>query len=77
METMQMANFGRFDDSRSDSVSEGETYDVKIEDMGRQGDGIAKIQGLVVFVPDTKVGDEVKIRIKKVGRSAAFGERVD
>lgn len=76
-----MANFG-FDDfgksgSSSDPVSEGETYEVTIEDVGKQGDGIAKIEGLVVFVPDTSVGDEVKIKINKVGRTAAFAEKVD
>lgn len=73
-----MANFGSGGGfSGSDSVKEGETYDVTIEDVGSQGDGVAKIEGLVVFVPGTKVGDEVQIRINKVGRSAAFAETVD
>jgi len=32
---------------RSNSpVNEGEEYDVKIEDTGRDGDGIARIDGL-------------------------------
>ncbi len=60
-----------------ESVEEGETYDVTIEDTGKEGDGVAKIDGLVVFVPDTSVGDEVTIKIKKVSRSVAFAEKVD
>ena len=57
-------------------VAEGETYDVKIEDIAREGDGIARIEGFVVFVPDTKLGDEVKIKINKVMHRFAIAELV-
>jgi predicted RNA-binding protein with TRAM domain len=52
----------------------GDTYDVSIEDVGREGDGIARVEGFVVFVPNTKKGDNVKIRISKVSRRVGFGE---
>jgi predicted RNA-binding protein with TRAM domain len=55
-------------------LSVGDTYDVKIDDVGREGDGIARIEGFVVFVPNTKKGESVKIRIRKVSRRAAFAE---
>jgi predicted RNA-binding protein with TRAM domain len=55
-------------------VEEGKVYEAKIEDIGREGDGLARIQNFVVFVPGTKVGDAVKIRITKVHRRMAFGE---
>lgn len=57
-------------------VEEGKEYSVKIEDIGREGDGIARIQNFVIFVPNTKVGDEVKIRITRVLRRMAFAEVV-
>jgi predicted RNA-binding protein with TRAM domain len=57
-------------------VEEGKVYEAKIEDMGREGDGLARIQNFVVFVPGTKVGDQVKIRITRVHRRMAFGEVV-
>lgn len=57
-------------------VEEGKVYDAKIEDIGREGDGIAKIENFVVFVPGTKVGDEVKVRITRVMRRMAFAEVV-
>ncbi len=60
----------------SPPVKEGETYDVAIEDIGKEGDGVAKIENFVVFIPDTKVGDEVEIKITKVLRTLAFGEVV-
>ncbi len=55
-------------------VNEGETYDVKIEDIGKEGDGVAKVNNFVVFIPNTKVGDEVTIKVTKVLRTLAFGE---
>ncbi|WP_342306506.1 TRAM domain-containing protein [Methanolobus sp. ZRKC5] len=55
-------------------VEAGETYDVTIEDIAREGDGIARVSGFVVFVPETKVGDEVTIKVTKVMSKFAFGE---
>ncbi|KGK98851.1 deoxyribonuclease [Methanococcoides methylutens] len=57
-------------------VEAGETYDVTIEDTAREGDGIARVSGFVIFVPSTKVGDEVTIKVTKVMRKFAFGELV-
>ena len=44
--------------------------------MGRRGDGIARINNFVVFVPGTNAGDRVKVRITAVGSSFATGEVV-
>jgi predicted RNA-binding protein with TRAM domain len=57
-------------------VKVGEKYDVKIEDTARQGDGIARISGLVVFVPNAKINDSVKIEIKEIKRNCAIAEVV-
>ena len=35
---------------------------------------MAKVQGLVIFVASTKVGDSVRIRITRVGRGYATAE---
>ncbi len=55
-------------------VEAGLNYDVTIEDIAREGDGIARVSGFVVFVPNTKVGDEVTITVNKVMSKFAFGE---
>lgn len=57
-------------------VEEGKTYEVEIEDLGSKGDGIARKDGFVIFVPDTEVGETVEIEITSVGRKFAFGEVV-
>ncbi|MBP1908498.1 TRAM domain-containing protein [Methanolobus bombayensis] len=55
-------------------VEAGENYDVTIEDIAREGDGIARVSGFVIFVPETEIGDEVNIKINKVMSKFAFGE---
>ncbi|MBS7650388.1 TRAM domain-containing protein [Candidatus Bathyarchaeota archaeon] len=52
-------------------VKEGEEYDVTIETIGRKGDGIAKVQNFIIFVPETRAGDRVKVRITGIGASFA------
>ena len=58
-------------------VEEGKEYEVSIQAIGGKGDGIARIQGFVVFVPNVAKGDYVKIKIKKVLEKASFGEVVE
>jgi len=55
-------------------VKEGEELSVVVESVAEKGDGVAKKQGFVIFVPGTKVGDKVKIRVKKVAKKVAFAE---
>ena len=57
-------------------VEVGKEYDVKIEDVAREGDGIARVEGFVIFVPETKVGDQVKIQVDKVMRRFAIAHKM-
>ena len=57
-------------------VKVGDEIDVKIEAVGEKGDGIAKKDGFVLFIPNTKEGDEVKIKITRVLRRVGFAEVV-
>jgi predicted RNA-binding protein with TRAM domain len=56
-------------------VKVGESYDVSIDDVAKEGDGIARVEGFVIFVPQTKVGDKVKIKVNKVMRKFAIAEK--
>jgi len=76
---------GRFDRDRGDSrnqdfgekpVNVGEEYDVEIESVAEKGDGVAKIKGLIVFVPGAQKGDKLKIKIKELKRKCAIAEKV-
>lgn len=55
-------------------VSEGEEVEVEIEDLGSKGDGIARKEGFVIFVPGGEVGETYEVEVTSVGRKFAFGE---
>jgi predicted RNA-binding protein with TRAM domain len=57
-------------------VEEGKEYTVTITDVGSQGDGVAKIDGFIVFVPETKVGQTVKVKVVRVMNKSAFARIV-
>jgi len=59
-------------------VSTGETRVVEITELGDQGDGLTRVErGFVVIVPETEVGERVRIRIETVRETVAFGEVVE
>jgi predicted RNA-binding protein with TRAM domain len=59
-------------------VEEGEQRTVEIEDIGEQGDGIARVErGFVVIVPDTEDGERVTVEITDVRENVAFAEVVE
>lgn len=55
-------------------MKKNEEYLVEIIDNGFQGEGIAKIDGMAVFIPGAIKGEKVKIKILKVTSSHAFGK---
>lgn len=57
-------------------VEMGKEYDVEVQEVSRRGDGVARIQGLVTFIPNAKLGDHLKIRITKISRRFAEAEIV-
>nr|WP_277410032.1 TRAM domain-containing protein [Natrinema longum] len=59
-------------------VDVGETRYVEIEDIGKQGDGIARVErGYVIIVPGADVGDRVKIEVTEVKSNFAVGEIIE
>ena len=55
-------------------VKKNEEYIVEIVDNGFEGEGIAKIQGYTIFIPNAIKGEKCKILISKVTNSHAFGK---
>lgn len=56
-------------------VEIGEVRYVEIEDIGKQGDGIARVErGYVIIVPGAEVGEQVKIEVTEVKSNFAVGE---
>ncbi|MFY9872239.1 MAG: TRAM domain-containing protein [Candidatus Nitrosopolaris sp.] len=47
-------------------VEVGKEYEVDVTDISRKGDGIARIQGFVIFIEDGKVGHRLKVKVTEV-----------
>ncbi|WP_228369139.1 TRAM domain-containing protein [Candidatus Nitrososphaera gargensis] len=45
-------------------------------EISRKGDGIARVQGFVIFVKGAKVGEKTKVKIVSVGPRFATAEKV-
>jgi predicted RNA-binding protein with TRAM domain len=59
-------------------VEAGEIRYVEIEDIGKQGDGIARVErGYVIIVPGAEIGERVKIEITEVKSNFAVGEIIE
>lgn len=54
----------------------GDELDVHIEAVGEKGDGLAKVKGFVLFVPDTKEGEDCRVRVTRVLRKVGFAEKI-
>lgn len=52
---------------------EGKVYELMIQDIGKKGDGIAKLDKYVIYVPGTAKGAIVKVFIEKIAGTVAFG----
>ena len=58
-------------------MQKNEEYIVKIIDNGIKGEGIAKIDGKVIFIPNAIKDEIVKIKILKVNKDICFGKIVE
>ncbi len=58
-------------------VEVGKEYDVTISDISRRGDGIAKIDGFVIFVAGGKQGQSARIKVTQVSNRYAMGTVVE
>jgi predicted RNA-binding protein with TRAM domain len=73
--TESTTDSGPAPDEPQPPVEPGEIRYVEIEDLGKQGDGIARVErGYVIIVPGGEVGERVKIEITEVKSNFAVGD---
>lgn len=68
---------GRSFDNSPKPVETGKEYDVSITEISRKGDGIARVDGFVIFVKDGKAGQNARVRITQIGQRFASAELVE
>ena len=66
----------RFEDNGPKPVETGKEYDVSITEISRKGDGIARVEGFVIFIKGGQVGQNTKIKITQVGGRFATADVV-
>ena len=67
---------GGYRHSGTKPVEIGKEYDVEVTEISRRGDGIARIQGFVIFVKGVKAGEKVRVKVTSVGARFATAEKV-
>ena len=55
-------------------IKKNDELEVEIIDNGFEGEGIARVDEFVIFIPEAIVGEKVKIKILKVNKSIAYGK---
>jgi 23S rRNA (uridine2552-2'-O)-methyltransferase len=58
-------------------VREGDQLEVTIEDIGSEGDGIAKVEGYTLFVSGVEEGATVTVRVDDVKPNYGFAQPVE
>lgn len=55
-------------------VEKNNDYEIEITSMGHNGEGVGKIEGFTVFVPDGIVGETITTKIIKVEKNYSIGK---
>ena len=61
---------------RAEPLLEGKVYEFMIQDVGKKGDGLAKRDQYIIFIPGTTKGARVKARIDRIAGTKAFATLV-
>ena len=55
-------------------LEKGKIYEAEICDYTAEGQGVAKIEGCAVFIPNAILGEKVCVRIEKAQKTWAAGK---
>ena len=50
---------------------------IKIEDMSHDGEGVGKVDGYALFVKDTVIGDEVRVKVIKTKKTYGYARLME
>ena len=51
---------------RTKPVEVGKIYEVDINEITGKGDGIARVQGFIVFIENGKMGNNIRVKVTEV-----------
>lgn len=78
LDAAQGCNVGiRMNAKEINIVNKDDILELTIEDMGAEGEGIAKVDGYTLFIKDALEGDKVKIKVIKTKKSFGYGRLLE
>jgi len=57
--------------STTKPVEVGKIYEVDITEISGKGDGIARVQGFIIFIENGKVGNKIRVKVTEVAHRFA------
>jgi predicted RNA-binding protein with TRAM domain len=76
-ETQRRGLYGDNRNFGAKPVEVGKEYDVQVTETSYKGDGVARVQGFVIFVKNGKTGENVRVKVNSVGSRFAIAEIVN
>ena len=61
---------------QSRPAKENQEMEVVIDDIGSRGDEVSRVQDYLIFVPRSKIGERVKVKIRSTNEKFALAEKV-
>lgn len=58
-------------------VTKNEEYEIKIDDLGVNGEGIGRIDGYTLFVQGALPGEKIKVKVIKVNKKYGYGKLLE
>lgn len=58
-------------------VNKGEIIRLFIKDVSENGDGVGAYQKFAIFVPETHVGELIRVKITEVKKNCAVGRKIE
>jgi 23S rRNA (uracil1939-C5)-methyltransferase len=59
---------------RQAPVQKNEVYEMIVNDLGINGEGIGKVEGYTLFVDGGLPGEKIKVKVVKIGKNFGFGK---
>jgi predicted RNA-binding protein with TRAM domain len=57
-------------------IEAGQEYVVSIIDLSHSGDGMARLGECIILVPETSIGEKVRVRVTEVAKGVARGSAI-
>lgn len=58
-------------------VIKNREYELEVDNLGMNGEGIGRIEGFTMFVPGALPGEKIRIKAVKVGKSYGYGKLLE